>query len=205
MTVTEEKQLISQLRKGDEAAFEEAINIYKNYVGTIIINRIGNSMTQEDVEEVVSDVFVALWKNSKKLNPDKGTLKAYLASISVYQSLNKLRDLKGNEIHYESMHDKKFESNAFDEMVKSTYKSDREWRNNPEEVVIGLESFSEILEELKSLKELDRRIFDMFYNRDMSIMDISAEENMKCGTVKIRLHRMRKKLKTGLLRRGVLL
>ncbi|URW87778.1 hypothetical protein M5E86_01840 [Blautia wexlerae] len=39
----------------------------------------GNSLPKEDIEEIVADVFVVLWKNAERIDLQKGTLRSYLA------------------------------------------------------------------------------------------------------------------------------
>ena len=74
--------LIGRLKRRDMNAFEEVIGTYKNYVGAIVKSRISASMQPEDVEEVVADVFFALWKQSGKLDAKKGSLKNYLGILT---------------------------------------------------------------------------------------------------------------------------
>ena len=41
----------------------------------------GNSLPKEDIEEIVADVFVVLWKNAERIDLQKGTLRSYLAAV----------------------------------------------------------------------------------------------------------------------------
>ena len=42
----------------------------------------GNSLPKEDIEEIVADVFVVLWKNTGRIDLQKGTLRSYLAAVA---------------------------------------------------------------------------------------------------------------------------
>ena len=48
---------------------------------------------------------------------------------------------------------------------------------------------------LKDLKEIDFKIINMFYYSGKSIKDIAKELNISEANVKIKLHRIRKKIK----------
>ena len=68
---------------------EVIIKEYSNYVFKIVDNTIGNSLSYEDKEEIVSDSFYLLWKNQDKI---KENLKSYLSVIAkncAYQKVNK--------------------------------------------------------------------------------------------------------------------
>lgn len=85
----EEAKLLRRLKRQNTSALEEIIDIYSRYVSTIVTNIIGGSMTHEDVEEVVSDVFFTLWNQAELVK--KGKLKAYLSKIARNKAINKLR------------------------------------------------------------------------------------------------------------------
>ncbi len=42
------------------------ITRYYNYVYTIVINFKNINVSQEDIEEIISDIFMAVWNNKKK-------------------------------------------------------------------------------------------------------------------------------------------
>ena len=60
----DEKQLILELKNKDERALKICMNKYYRYVVYIVENIIGSALPYEDKEEVVSNVFVALWNYS---------------------------------------------------------------------------------------------------------------------------------------------
>ena len=67
----DEKRALRELKHGDSEALEWLIDRYALYVNTMVYNIIGRSMTQSDIEEVVSDVFLALWNNADKIETNK--------------------------------------------------------------------------------------------------------------------------------------
>ena len=84
--------LIKRLNKHDHTAFEEIVHKYLPLVSTVVYNIGESKLTKEDMEEVVSDVFVTLWKNTDKII--EGKLKGYLCSIARTKTLDKLYYIK---------------------------------------------------------------------------------------------------------------
>lgn len=80
----DEQYLIQQIKTGSQKALETVIDRYGSYVKAIAANIIKPSMTDADVEEVVSDVFLSLWSHPG--DPDRGSLKGYLAAITRTES-----------------------------------------------------------------------------------------------------------------------
>ncbi len=76
----DERAALRGLLRREEQALSWLIRRYGAYVNTIVYHILGTSMNAADVEEVASDVFLALWQNAQKVQPDK--LKAYLGAIA---------------------------------------------------------------------------------------------------------------------------
>ena len=84
-----ELQLIKRIAAGDSRALEAIIDKYSAYVQAIASNITIPPLQKEDVEEISSDVFFALWKKADSVEP--GKVKAYLAAITRNTAINKLR------------------------------------------------------------------------------------------------------------------
>lgn len=55
-----------------------------------VLHRVGSAA---DIEECVADVFVQLWRNPSLYNPDRGTIKAFLATAAKTRALDRYRQL----------------------------------------------------------------------------------------------------------------
>ena len=66
---------------------------YAPYVAGVIKRVLGNLGTQEDLEELSSDVFVALWRQAPSLREDT-SLKLWLGVVARNQGLKHLRSLR---------------------------------------------------------------------------------------------------------------
>ena len=68
---------ISDFKANNEIDMERIINEYSNYLSVVIKNICGNFLSNEDIEEVLLDVFLALWKNRKKSTKKRETIAAH--------------------------------------------------------------------------------------------------------------------------------
>ena len=81
--------------KEDKLDIETVIKEYSGYIYTSIINMSSNILKDEDIEEIISDVFLILWKNKDKLKlTDK--VNFYLVGIAKNLLKEKYRKQKKN-------------------------------------------------------------------------------------------------------------
>ena len=58
-----DERLARKLKRGDRMALDRAVEAYTPYLSAVVWNAMGASASAEDVEEVVSDAFLALWSS----------------------------------------------------------------------------------------------------------------------------------------------
>ena len=75
------KKKIGEYLRNNELNLEIVIDEYSGYVYKIIENMAIQYLSKEDVEEIISDTFVVLWKNRNKLDKTK-ELSPYIAGIT---------------------------------------------------------------------------------------------------------------------------
>ena len=154
---------------------EKIINDYSSYVGAIIDNISKHTISNEDKEEICSDVFFILWKNTYKLDINK-VMSSYIAGIT----RNVVKDyLKKNKIFYDISD---YENNLY------SYDKIELLDSNIEEII-------KIEKKIDGMKEIDKRVFLDFYYSSKSIKDIAKEQNITEFSVKQRLYRIRNKIK----------
>ncbi|MCH5186690.1 MAG: sigma-70 family RNA polymerase sigma factor, partial [Oscillospiraceae bacterium] len=142
---------------------------------------VGAAVTKEDIEEIVSDVFLSLWKNAETLDGKKGKIRTYLAAIARNSAKNKLRTVHTYD--------------EISENIVSAYKT-------PQEDVEERENRALMLELIKGLGEPDCEIFLRYYYYEEKISKIADITGLHTSTVKSRLSRGRKKIKAELKRRS---
>ena len=174
------KKLAERLKKGDERALSKIIEEFTPFVATIIRNIAGGQLNKEDTEEVVTDVFVTLWRNADKLETDM--LKPYIICITKSRTKDRLRKQKMNLISMEEIPMQSVE-NVLDEC-----------ENN--------DLYKALEEEVEKIPEPDREILIRYYYYYQSVGKIAEVMKMSAGTVKSKLHRTRQKLKKALTEKG---
>ena len=58
----DEQNLIMRLQNGERQALEEIIQTYTHYLTAVAARALGPAPSREDLEEVISDAFLALWR-----------------------------------------------------------------------------------------------------------------------------------------------
>ena len=160
-------------------------NIIKDFAGYVfvIIKNSKYNFNNEDIEEIASDVFLVIWQNQKKLDINK-EIKPYIAGITKNLILKKQRTITNQNLNIE--------------ILEKSIQDNIDVYNKTEEN----EKTRIIMEELKNMKEEDRKIFKSYYYSSKKIKDISRELGISEIKVKSRLSRIRKKLKKELEKRG---
>jgi RNA polymerase sigma-70 factor (ECF subfamily) len=161
------------IQRGDSDALSHLINKYGAYVATVVHNIIGGQMSYEDVEEVTSDVFLALSQNADK--PKATKLKAYLGSIARNKAKNKLR---------ECCIALPLEDDFF--IVDGD--------NLEDEIISNMEQQA-VHHALYSMEQPDKDIFLRHYYGLQTVQTIAVDMNMTVSAVKQRLSRGREKLR----------
>ncbi len=174
-------ELAVKLKKGSQQALEQIIIKYTALVSTIIYNVSKNSMTKEDIEEVTSDVFVTLWNNRDKVQPDK--LKGYICCITKTRALNKLETVRRNNVI--SLDDYDFEDDFSIEVHTENNDINHELRKI-----------------VDTIGEPDREILIRYYFYYQKTSTISEIMKLNLETVKSKLKRTREKIKKTLIERG---
>ena len=89
-------KLIRALRRGQRGALDRVIAGYSGYAASVARSVLGSAASREDLEEIVSDVFVALWRTADRLDETR-PLKSYLAAIARNAAIDRLRRQRPEE------------------------------------------------------------------------------------------------------------
>ena len=160
---------------------EDIMNDYTNYIYTIIRNSYIN-LPDEDVEEIVLDVFLTIWNNQNKLDINK-KLSSYIVGITRNLIKKKYRNYTTND----NIED-------YEEQLVDLTNIELIFSENEKQKVI--------LNELEKMKNEDKEIFIQYYYEERNIKEISKIFNISESKVKSKLFRIRKKLKKVLNGRG---
>lgn len=89
-TNEQDAEWVLRTEQQDEHALEAVVRHYTGYVMTIIRKMAVPPLSEEDAEELTSDVFVLFWKKAHTLR-DPFALKAFLAQIARHTAIDRLR------------------------------------------------------------------------------------------------------------------
>ncbi len=169
--MADEVRLLMQLKNKERGSIDKAIEVYTPYLGTVLYNMVGNRLPKEDIEEIVSDVFVMLWKNAEYIDLKKGTMKSYIAAAARNFALKRLN--------------KKKDCACLDDIEISDN------RSAADEILTG----SAVWNAVMSLGEPDNEIFVRYYKFNERLKDISKATGINISTIKTKLSRGKRKLK----------
>lgn len=173
--MVDESKLLRQLKLKQENSINQAIEIYTPYLSTVLYNMVGNGLPKEDIEEIISDVFVMLWENAEYIDLEKGTIRSYISTSARNFALKRLN--------------RKSEYTFIDdvELPDITNFTDDYSQNE------------QLWEAVMKLGEPDNEIFVRFYKFDEKLKDISKATGLNISTIKSKLSRGKRKLKRILL------
>lgn len=173
-----EYKVLKDYIKDNKLDIEAVIKEYSGYVYTSIINMSNTTLNNEDIEEIMSDVFFILWKNKDKLKPsDK--VNFYLVGIAKNLLKEQYRKQKEN-----------LNIDDYENCVSSNKTLDEIYEENA--------SMKILQKRLNVLNDNDRKIFRLFYYGNKKTKEIAKEMNMNEITVRSRLHRIKKQIKKDL-------
>lgn len=169
-----DKKALKELRTGSQEALIWIMNRYCGYVSTIVWNIIGLTMSICDAEEVVSDVFLALWNGSSTIRTD--SIKSYLAGIARNKAKMKLR---------ESGHTLSLDCNTIEFETA-----------NPENMYEKKEICLLVKNTIDRMKEPDREILLRYFYCYQTMDTISTEMGMNLSTVKTKIRRGKESIRS---------
>ena len=169
--MADEIKLLLRLKNKERNAIDEAIEVYTPYLSTVLYNMAGNRLPKEDIEEIISDVFVMLWKNAKLIDLKKGTIRSYIAAAARNFALKKLN----KQTDYTCLDDIEIPDEA--SMTEANAENHIIW------------------DAVMRLGEPDNEIFVRYYKFDEKLKDIAKATGLNISTIKTKLSRGKRKLK----------
>lgn len=160
---------------GSTASFATLIDRHKDLVFTIAMNITRN---REDAEEVAQDAFLKAFQNLATFRKESG-FQTWLYRIAYNEAISKIRKNKIKTLDLEE------EIIEFIPEVES------------DEDIAGLDEQEQkqvIAKILDKLPEIDRVLVTLFYLNNHPVNEISEVTGLGESNVKVRLHRVRKRI-----------
>jgi RNA polymerase sigma-70 factor (ECF subfamily) len=166
---------IEEVLKGNTTAFANLVNRYQDMVYTIAVRVLHN---REDAEEVAQDAFVKAFRKLSTFRRES-RFSTWLYRIAYNEAISKTRLKKIPELEFS------------EEINESTANEEIE------EGMMGLDTAEQKLaigKAVNRLTEHDQLLIRLFYYEDLPVSDIAKVTGLSESNVKVRLHRLRKKI-----------
>ena len=176
------KKRIKQVLKGDQNAFGEIVEMYKDKVFQISYRMLGN---RHEAEDIVQEAFIRAYVNIQRYNLEL-KFSTWLYRITTNLCIDRIRKKKPD--YYLDAEVKGTEGLTMYSQVPSK-------TTLPEDDVESLELQDTIQKEIMKLPEKYRSVIVLKYIEELSLKEISEILEMPLGTVKTRIHRGREALR----------
>lgn len=175
MKYQEDNHYIERVLNGDVSAYAALVAKHKNLVFSIALKILNN---REDAEEVAQDCFLKAYQALSTFER-KSKFSTWLYRIVYNAAISKTRK-------------KKLEVIPMDNYIIHNYSEDSVSRGTEG---LGAEEQKTLIDRaLQTLNEDDNLLITLFYKGEHSVEDISYITGLSVSNVKVRLHRIRKKL-----------
>jgi RNA polymerase sigma factor (sigma-70 family) len=171
----DDNHYINEVIAGNAASFAVLINRHKDLVFTIAMNITRN---REDAEEVAQDAFLKAFRSLDSFRKESG-FQTWLYRIAYNEAVSKIRKNKVKLLD-------------LDEEITEFIPEDE-----VEEEIGGLDEQEQklvIARILETLPEIDRTLVTLFYLENQPVTEISEITGLGESNVKVRLHRVRKRI-----------
>jgi RNA polymerase sigma-70 factor (ECF subfamily) len=164
--------LLQATASGEEEAFAE---IYRRYHGRVY--RFAYHMTGSvaAAEDVTHSSFLSLLESPRRYRPERAALSTYLCAAARNQNLKRLRRTRREVLSAETPEDPR--------------------RDGPLEALIAAERTRVVRDAILRLAPLHREVVILFEIEDLDLATVAQIVGADVGTVKVRLHRARTRLK----------
>ena len=175
--------LIGRLKAGDEAALEEAFNLYSAKLFNVAQRILGDAA---DAEEVIQDVFLTAFRKAGMFQGNS-QFSTWLYRLTVNAALGKIRRAKKNrnDVAYEDFLPK-FQADGH-----HTVRPVVDWSDTLDEKYAKQELQQLLAKALDQLKPIDKSVVVLSDLEGMSDKEIAATLDLTVSAVKTRLHRAR--------------
>jgi RNA polymerase sigma-70 factor (ECF subfamily) len=174
-----DRELSARLVHGDEAALRDAYRAYAPAVLGLAMRVIGDAAL---AEEVMQDVFVRLWEQPDRFDPERGRLRTYLLAMTHSRAVERVRSEDSRRRRHDAAGR---EARTFVDDESSRALEHRD-------------SQTAVRAALAMLPEEQRRAIEMAYYDGLSYREVAAALSEPEGTVKYRIRVGMQKMRAAL-------
>lgn len=186
--VEHDQSLVAWMRGGDEAALESLYARYGGLAFTLALRIVGD---RDLAVEVVQDAFFRLWQQADGYDPARGSVPAWLLTVTRNRAIDTLRGRQ---------HQARLRESA----PLTDGEADRREHGDLAEAVVLRQTLGRAV---RALPPEQRRIVELAYFEGLTRIEIADRLSHPVGTVKTRLRaaldRLRETLRPGIEQEGL--
>ena len=175
MAINKDQLYIDKVISGDLSAYTYLVDKHKDMAFSVALRIVRN---REDAEEIVQDAFVKAYQNMDAFR-NKSKFSTWLYRIVFNAAISRTRK-------------KSLESTDLDSFVIDNYSTD-EIKENINKLDSN-EQIKLVNKLIDKLPPLEYTLINLYYKEECSIDEISEITGLTDSNVKVKLHRIRKKL-----------
>jgi RNA polymerase sigma-70 factor, ECF subfamily len=176
------KKRIKQVLKGDQSAYGEIVEIYKDKVFQLCYRILGN---RHEAEDMAQEAFIRAYVNISRFNIDL-KFSTWLYRIATNLCIDRIRKKKP-DYYLDAEVSGTDGLTMYSQIASDTIL--------PEDEIESLELQETIQREITKLPEKYRSVIVLKYIEELSLNEISEILDIPLGTVKTRIHRGREALR----------
>ena len=153
-------------QNGDINAFEA---LYRQHERLVFRNACLITGSRSEAEDVLQEVFLAVWRFRRSFDPAKAKFTTWLQRITVNECYRK----RGQSFDFTFLEET--------ELPEATSRQ-------PEEILVTRDEYEEMMRNIEEMDDKHRTVLVLRYLNDMPYAEIAAALEIPLGTVKSRLN-----------------
>ncbi|MEC3620803.1 RNA polymerase sigma factor SigW [Bacillus subtilis] len=176
------KKRIKQVKKGDQDAFADIVDIYKDKIYQLCYRMLGNV---HEAEDIAQEAFIRAYVNIDSFDINR-KFSTWLYRIATNLTIDRIRKKKPD--YY-------LDAEVAGTEGLTMYSQIAADGVLPEDAVVSLELSNMIQQKILKLPDKYRTVIVLKYIDELSLIEIGEILNIPVGTVKTRIHRGREALR----------
>ncbi|GIP14721.1 DNA-directed RNA polymerase sigma-70 factor [Paenibacillus montaniterrae] len=169
----EELDLATELRKRNEKALYQLIDLYGGLIKSIIRK---HAQPPDAYDECMDDILLSIWNNIDQFNGEKNSFKNWVAATAKYKAIDYQRK------HYRALKRYAFEGSSTLELIETPSGNDQDISYEMEQL-------------LAHLSQNDQQLLVKHYVKECTVHEIAHDMGVKPSRIYNRLSRARRKLR----------
>jgi RNA polymerase sigma-70 factor (ECF subfamily) len=183
LTLASDAQLVVAIGRWRQEALAEA---YRRHAGAVFALASRVLASKNLAEEVVQEVFLRLWHNAERFDPERGTLRSWLLAQSHGRAVDLLRSETARKGREEREHRGRAEAGY-----------------DLEHEVWDITVAEQVRDALGALPTEERKAIELAYFKGLTYREVATALEQPEGTVKSRIRAGLKRLREGLADAGL--